>query len=47
MRVYFASYQGKHPNISTTTYAKNTMKMRRGEKGHLDISVEAFVLIKM
>jgi len=47
VRVYFASYQGKHPNISTTTHAKNKMKMRRDEKGSLDVSVEAFVLTKM
>lgn len=47
MRVYFASYQGKHPNISTTTHAKNKMNMRRDEKGSLDVSVGAFVLIKM
>lgn len=47
MRVYFASYQGKHPSISTTIHAENKMKMRRDETGSLHVSVGAFVLIKM
>lgn len=31
MRVYFASYQGKHTNISTTTHASNKANMGRDE----------------